>query len=164
MSAKRKRYNLLIADQQTVIYYSTIQALELICFDSNTQETMKMQLYPSNSSNFPSLHRRIPQIFLTVTQTFTCITFIMRKNNVTLATLHWVTSMKHGRREGWRHKMEQLASRSSAQWHVTEWNMILFHWLYRCAVSEYPIILHCGICCHGNQYGDWHFDFWWFAL
>ena len=34
-----------------MIYYSTIHALELIYFDSNTQETMKKQLYPSDSSN-----------------------------------------------------------------------------------------------------------------
>ena len=47
---------LLTTDRQTVNYYSTIQALELIVFDSNTQETMKKQLYPSDSSNFPPLH------------------------------------------------------------------------------------------------------------
>ena len=32
---------LLTTDRQTVIYYSTIHALELIYFDSNTQKTMK---------------------------------------------------------------------------------------------------------------------------
>ena len=32
---------LLKSDRQTVIYYSTIHALELIYFDSNTQEAMK---------------------------------------------------------------------------------------------------------------------------
>ena len=36
-------------DRQTVIYNSTIHALELILFDSNTQETIKKQLYPSDS-------------------------------------------------------------------------------------------------------------------
>ena len=46
---------LLISDRQTVNYYSTIHALELIYFDSNTQETMKKQLYRSCSSNFPPL-------------------------------------------------------------------------------------------------------------
>ena len=39
-------------------YYSTIYELELIYFDSNTQETMKKQLYPSDSYNFPPLHWR----------------------------------------------------------------------------------------------------------
>ena len=42
-------------DLQTVNYYSTIHALELIYFYSYTQETMK-QWYPSDSSNFPPLH------------------------------------------------------------------------------------------------------------
>ena len=46
----------LTTDRQTLNYYSTIHALELIYFDSNTQETMKKQLYPSNSSNFQPLH------------------------------------------------------------------------------------------------------------
>ena len=46
---------LLSTDRQTVNYYSTIHALELIYFYSNTQETMK-QWYPSDSSNFPPLH------------------------------------------------------------------------------------------------------------
>ena len=41
---------LLTTDRQTVSYYSTIHALELICFNSNTQETMKKQLFPSYSS------------------------------------------------------------------------------------------------------------------
>ena len=60
-------------DRQTVKYYSTIHALELIYFDSNTQETMKKQFYPSDSSNFPSLHWRNPAKGLTVTQAFTYI-------------------------------------------------------------------------------------------
>ena len=47
---------LLTTDRQTVIYYSTIRTVELICFDSNTQEMMKKQLYLSDSSNFPPLH------------------------------------------------------------------------------------------------------------
>ena len=46
----------LATDRQTVNYYSTIHALELIFFDSNTQETMKKQLYPSDASSFPPLH------------------------------------------------------------------------------------------------------------
>ena len=47
---------LLTTDRQTVIYFSTIHALELIYFDSNTQEMMKKQLCPSDSSNFLPLH------------------------------------------------------------------------------------------------------------
>ena len=47
---------LLTTDRQTVNYYSTIHALKQIYFVSNTQETMKKKLYPSDSSNFPSLH------------------------------------------------------------------------------------------------------------
>ena len=49
---------LLTTDSQTVNYYSTIHAVELIFFD--TQETIKKQLYPSDSSNCPPLQREIP--------------------------------------------------------------------------------------------------------
>ena len=64
-------------------YYSTIHALELIYFDSNTQETMKKKLYPSDSSNFPPLHWRNPAKSLTVTQAFTYISYVlMRENDV----------------------------------------------------------------------------------
>ena len=54
---------LLTTDRQTVIYYLIIHALQLIYLDSNTQGTMKKQLYPSDSSNFLPLHWRIQQIF-----------------------------------------------------------------------------------------------------
>ena len=64
-------------DKQTVIHYSTIHALELIYFDSNTQKTMKKHLHPSDSSNFPPLHWRIPQIFLTVIQIYTFISYVI---------------------------------------------------------------------------------------
>ena len=37
-------------DRQTVNYYSTIRALDLIYFDSNTHKN------PSDSTNFPPLH------------------------------------------------------------------------------------------------------------
>ena len=47
---------LLTTDRQTVNYYSTIHAIELIYFDSYTQETIKNQLGPSKFSNFPPLH------------------------------------------------------------------------------------------------------------
>ena len=40
---------MLAIERQTVNYYSTIHALELIYFDSNTQETMKKRLYPSDA-------------------------------------------------------------------------------------------------------------------
>ena len=59
-----------------MIYYSTIHALEQIYFDSNKQEMMKKQLFASDSSNFLPLHWRILQIFLTVTQMFTCISYV----------------------------------------------------------------------------------------
>ena len=58
----------------------TIHAQELICFDSNTPETMKKQLYPSDSSNFPSLHWKNPAKGL---QAFTWIMFLMQENDVT---------------------------------------------------------------------------------
>ena len=56
--------------------YSTIHALELIYFNSNTQEKMKRQLQSSDSSNFPPLHWRNPAKGLTVTQVFTCICYV----------------------------------------------------------------------------------------
>ena len=37
---------------------------------------MKKQLYPSDSSNFAPLHWRNPAKGLTVTQTFTCISYV----------------------------------------------------------------------------------------
>ena len=74
---------LLTTERQTVNYYSTIHALELIYFDSNTQETMKKKLYPSDSSNFPPLHCRYPAKSLTVTKAFACISYVlMRENDV----------------------------------------------------------------------------------
>ena len=75
---------LLTTDRQTVTYYSTIHALELIYFDSNTQETMKKHFNPSDFSDFPPLHWRNPTKYLTVMQAFTGISyFITRKNDVT---------------------------------------------------------------------------------
>ena len=72
-------------------YYSTIHALELIYFDPNTQETMKKQLYPSNSSNFRPLHWRNPAKSLTVTQAFTCISYVY--NDVTPSIVKETWSM-----------------------------------------------------------------------
>ena len=54
---------------------------ELIYLDSNTQETMKKQMYPSDSSHFPPLNWGIPKIFLTVTQTFTCNFYVYYAQN-----------------------------------------------------------------------------------
>ena len=62
----------LTTDRQAVNCYSSIHALELNY--SNTQETMKKQLYPSDSYNFPPFneHWRNPAKGLTVTQASTC--------------------------------------------------------------------------------------------
>ena len=62
---------LLTTDRQTVNYYSTIHALELTYYDSNTQDRLKKQLYRSDSSNIPPLNWRNPVKDLTVTQAFT---------------------------------------------------------------------------------------------
>ena len=48
----------------------------LIYFDSNIQETMKKQLYPSDYSKFPPLHWRNPAKGLTVTPAFTCLSYV----------------------------------------------------------------------------------------
>ena len=50
--------------------------LELSYFDSNTQETVKKQLYSSGSSNCPPLNWRNPAKALTVTQAFICISYV----------------------------------------------------------------------------------------
>ena len=63
-------------------YYSIIHALELIYFDSNTQEMMKTQLYPSDFSNFPPLYWRNPAKRLTVTQEFTYISYIYNTQKI----------------------------------------------------------------------------------
>ena len=43
-------------------------------------ETMKKQLYNSESSNFPPLHLRNPAKAFTAMQAFTCISCILREN------------------------------------------------------------------------------------
>ena len=48
-SQARSASDLSAYNRPTMNYYSTIHALELICFDSNTQEMMKKQLFPSDS-------------------------------------------------------------------------------------------------------------------
>ena len=130
-SMKRKWYNyLLTTDQQTMIYNSTIHALKLIYFDSNTQETMKKRLYPSGSTKVLLLCWRILQIFLTVTQTFTCFSYIYYAQKQCLyCLLKYQGNMDDGKDDVL--KWQQLASHNSAQWFVTELNTILFHWLCR---------------------------------
>ena len=78
--------------QTMMIYYSTIHALELIYFDSNTQETIK--------SNFPPLHWRIRQIILTVTKTFTCNFYVYYASEWRYTS----NVRERGRKEGWRQK------------------------------------------------------------
>ena len=52
------------SDHQPVIYWATKYLLAKICFDLNTQETAKTQVYPSDFSSFPPLHKEIlPIIF-----------------------------------------------------------------------------------------------------
>ena len=60
----------LTTDRQPVIYWATNH---LLAIDSNTQETTKKQLYPSDFSSFPPLHEVIPPTTLTVIEVFTCI-------------------------------------------------------------------------------------------
>ena len=60
---------MLTTDRQTVNYCQIIHALELIFFDSNTQQT----LYPSDYSNFLPWNWRDPAKGLTVAQAFTSI-------------------------------------------------------------------------------------------
>ena len=98
-------------------YYSTIHALELIYFDSITQETMKKQLYPSDSSNFPPLHRRNPATGLTVTQAFTCISYVNNAQERRYIVQHQ-GDMVYGKDDVI--KRRQIASRISAQWIVAE--------------------------------------------
>ena len=42
----------LTTDRQPVIYWATNRLLERFYFDSNTQETIKRQVYPSDVSSF----------------------------------------------------------------------------------------------------------------
>ena len=75
-SAKREWFICLqLTDKQWLInqQFTHYAALELICFVSNTRETMKEQLYPAVSSNSPPLHWWNPTKGLIVTQVFTCI-------------------------------------------------------------------------------------------
>ena len=47
---------LLTTDRQPVIYWATGHLLARLYFDSNTQETKKRQVYPSENASFPPLH------------------------------------------------------------------------------------------------------------
>ena len=68
ISAKSKHFG-----TKVFLLFLLIHALELIYFDSNTQETTKKPMYPSNSSNFPTLHCRNPVKSLTVTQCYSAM-------------------------------------------------------------------------------------------
>ena len=63
----------LTTDQQLVIYWAINHLLARIYFDSNTQETTKKQLYPSDVSSFLPLHEEIPPTTSTLIEAFTCI-------------------------------------------------------------------------------------------
>ena len=63
----------LTTDRQPMIYWAKNHLLARTYFDSNTQETKKTQLYPSDFSSFPPLHEEIPPTTLTVIEAFTCI-------------------------------------------------------------------------------------------
>ena len=77
------KIKIFTADRQRMIYWAINHLLAKIYFDCNTHETMKKQLYPSDSSKFPPMHWITLQIFVTVTQTFTGISYVyMRKNDV----------------------------------------------------------------------------------
>ena len=77
---------LLTTAWQTVICYSIIHTLDLICFDSNTQET-----YPSDSSNFPPYFDCNTDIYMYFLRLLCAET-----------TLHHLMSRKHAWWEGWR--------------------------------------------------------------
>ena len=111
---------LLTTDRQTVNYYSTIHALELIYFDSNTQETMKKQLYSSDSYNFPPIHWRNPAKGLNVTQASTCNSYIFNEQK-------WLYIEDDGN-DGFI-KQRQLAPRHSAQWIIAEQNYVQHNFL-----------------------------------
>ena len=98
-------------------YYSTIHVLELIYFDSNTQETMKKHLYPFDSSNSPPLHWRSLAKGLTVMQTLTCIPYVYnaQKRRYTVSRQGVMVDGKDD-----VIKRRQIASRISAQWIVAE--------------------------------------------
>ena len=46
----------LTTDRQPVIHWITNHLLARLCFDSNTQETTKRQVYLSEVASFPPLH------------------------------------------------------------------------------------------------------------
>ena len=48
----------LTTDRQSVIYWATNHLLARFYFDSNTQETTKRQVYPSDVSSFLPLHEK----------------------------------------------------------------------------------------------------------
>ena len=105
---------LLTTDRQAVNYYSIIHILELIYFDSNAQETMKKQLYPSNSCNFLPLHWRNPAKCLTVTQAYTGIVYVYNVQK------RLYTVFRQGVGKDNVIKRRLIVSRIFAQWIVAE--------------------------------------------
>ena len=65
----------LPTDCQPVIYWATTHLLARL-FNSNTQETMKKQMYPSDFSRSPPLHEEILPTTLTVIEGLTFILFL----------------------------------------------------------------------------------------
>ena len=130
---RRSNHEHEATDRQTVNYYSTIHALELIYFDSNTQETMKKHLYLLVSSNLPPLHWRNPAKGLTVTQVFTCISYV---SNVQITT-----SRRHGPWEGWCNKTAPKSVTHFCPVNCCRIEHDFYHWLYRRGVLESAV--HC---------------------
>ena len=73
ISRARSASDIITDDWQPVIYWATNHLLARIYFDSNTHETTKKQLYPSDFSSFLPLYEEIPLTTLTVIEVFTCI-------------------------------------------------------------------------------------------
>ena len=75
---------LLTTDRQSVIYCSTIHALELIYFDSYKQETMKKAVVSFRFFQLSAIALKNPaNIFDCNTDVYMYFSFIMRKNDIT---------------------------------------------------------------------------------
>ena len=95
-------------------YYSTIHTLELIYFDSNTQETMKNVVV---SFRFFQLSAIALKKVLTLTQAFTRMSYVFKaQNDVTPSNVK--TDMVDGKDD--LIKRRQIASHISAHWFVAE--------------------------------------------
>ena len=113
-------------------FNSTIHALELIFFDSNTQETAKKQLYPSDSSNFPPS----PNVWR-FKRSHLFLTFITRKNDVTPSNIKEICRWKGG--------LHKTAPNCVMHFRPNNYCRIkhdFYYWLYRRGVLESATI-HC---------------------